>query len=143
MHISRHFLLFHSVANEYLKAYNKTSAISNAQDLATEHINKALEIARDCVRESLDKQAELLSDIQKTYEDIFGKQKNDATVLTTLILAAEAYEQLLQDVGQGITFYADLTGILVKFQNKVRSSHLFHCFFSWLFNNLICGFLGN
>ncbi|VUZ50688.1 unnamed protein product [Hymenolepis diminuta] len=108
-----------SLTNEYLKVYNKTSAISNAQDLATEHINKALEIARDCVRESLDKQTELLSDIQKTYEDIFGKQKNDATVLTTLILAAEAYEQLLQDVGQGITFYADLTGILVKFQNKV------------------------
>nr|CDS31738.1 programmed cell death 6 interacting protein [Hymenolepis microstoma] len=108
-----------SLTNEYLKVYTKTSAISNAQDLATEHINKALESARDCVKESLNKQTELLADIQKTYEAIFGKQKNDASILTTLIMATEAYEQLLQDVRQGITFYADLTGILVKFQNKV------------------------
>ncbi|VDN96252.1 unnamed protein product [Rodentolepis nana] len=105
--------------NEYLKVYTKTSAISNAQDLATEHINKALETARDCVKESLNKQTELLAEIQKSYEAIFGKQKNDASILTTLIQATEAYEQLLQDVRQGITFYADLTGILVKFQNKV------------------------
>lgn len=99
--------------------YGKKSAINNAQEIAAEHIGKKLEGVRECVNESLSKQETLLADVQKTYESVFGKQKTDASVVTTLIVAAEAYDQLFQDVGQGITFYADLTGILIKFQNRV------------------------
>ncbi len=87
--------------------------------MASEHINASLDSARDCVRESLNRQENLLKDIQATYEAAFGKKKADTTVVTTLTMAAESYDQLMQDLGQGITFYADLTGILVKFQNKV------------------------
>ncbi|KAM7537810.1 hypothetical protein Aperf_G00000075938 [Anoplocephala perfoliata] len=109
-----------SLTEEYRKIYAKGGSINNAQDLATEHMNAALETGRVCVKESINKQTELLEQIQKSYEGVFGKKKNDASVLTTLLMAAESYEQLLQDVGQGITFYADLTNILVKFQNKVN-----------------------
>ncbi|KAH9282692.1 Programmed cell death 6-interacting protein [Echinococcus granulosus] len=108
-----------SLTKEFLKIYQKGGTI-DAQSLATEHVNKALESARDCIRESLDKQTSMLKDIQSLYESIFGKKKEVASALTTLLMAAEAYDQLCQDVGQGITFYADLTGILIKFQNKVN-----------------------
>lgn len=106
------------LATEFLKIYQKGGTI-DAQSLAMEHVNKVLESARDCIRESLDKQKSLLKEIESTHESVFGKTKEVASALTTLLMAAEAYDQLCQDVGQGITFYADLTGILVKFQNKV------------------------
>ncbi|VDK38966.1 unnamed protein product [Taenia asiatica] len=108
-----------SLTKEFLKIYQKGGTI-DAQSLATEHVNKALESVRDCVRESLDKQKSLLKGIESLHESVFGKKKEVASALTTLLMAAEAYDQLCQDVGQGITFYADLTGILVKFQNKVN-----------------------
>ncbi|VDD82790.1 unnamed protein product [Mesocestoides corti] len=107
-----------SLTNEFLKIYQNGGQIE-AQSLASEHINAEMDATRDCVRESLNKQELLLKDIQETYESIFGKKKSDASVLTTLLMAAEAFDQLVHDVDQGITFYADLTGILVKFQNKV------------------------
>lgn len=109
---------FRILAKEFLRMYQKGSSI-DAQVLATEHINVALGSARDCIRESLDKQASLLEKIQSMHESVFGKKTDGACLATKLIVAADSYDRLCQDVEQGITFYADLTGILVKFQNKV------------------------
>ncbi|BHF64408.1 Rhophilin, Rho GTPase binding protein [Sparganum proliferum] len=105
--------------DEFLKLHNKGAEI-NATVLATDHLNGTMEPVRDCVRESLNRQESLLKKIQSTYESTFGKTKAKATIGTTLLMSAEAYNQLTQDFTQGVNFYADLTNILVKFQNKVN-----------------------
>ncbi|VDN35156.1 unnamed protein product [Dibothriocephalus latus] len=103
--------------DEFLKLHSKGAEL-NATALATDKLNKAMEPVRDCVRESLNKQESLLKEIQTNYESVFGKTKAKTTIGTTLLMAAEAYSQLTQDFTQGVTFYADLTEILLKFQNK-------------------------
>ncbi|VDL99854.1 unnamed protein product [Schistocephalus solidus] len=104
---------------EFLKLNSKGAEI-NVTALATDQLNVAMEPVRDCVRESLNKQENLLKTIQTTYESVFGRTKTKTTIGTTLLMAAEAYGQLTQDFTQGVNFYADLTNILVKFQNKVN-----------------------
>lgn len=80
-----------------------------------------METIREAVRESINHQEELLQKIRTAHESAFGKSKTpiEMSVVGKLTLAGESYEQLLQDLDQGMTFYADLTGILLKFQNKV------------------------
>lgn len=141
------------LAEEFLRTYQSGGQIE-AQSVAMEHVNASLVSARDCVRESINRQEALLADIQSTHEAVFGKQKKTSSgvaaaagtsLMSTLLMAAESYGNLLSDVGQGITFYADLTRILVKFQNKVSPSriHSFGSFFVFLVHGYLnlCTFL--
>ncbi|KAL3313003.1 Rhophilin, Rho GTPase binding protein [Cichlidogyrus casuarinus] len=112
-----------SLRQTYLEKFKQMGPVMDADDTAREAINPCLEGPRGCVRESLDSQKELLDQLQQASTAYFGKSGaiSDArsTLLTNLVLAAEEYPQLMKDFTEGLKFYADVTNVLLKIQQKV------------------------
>ncbi|GBP47436.1 Programmed cell death 6-interacting protein [Eumeta japonica] len=105
----------------FLEALAKDGAIDEPA-LSSEALGALLGPLSRQVRDSLQRQETLVAEIQRTHER-FAAERGAASgrdaVLGRLAAAHDAYQELHNNLGEGVKFYNDLTQLLVAFQNKV------------------------
>ncbi|CAM4785376.1 unnamed protein product [Rotaria magnacalcarata] len=79
---------------------------------------------RQQVNESVSKQEQLVENIRRANQQFQNEKQGNASsemreeILKNLARAYDAFQELLNNLKEGTTFYSDLTPLLLKFQNK-------------------------
>lgn len=114
------------LVDQFLRTFQESNKVPEQEML--DAINAQLEGIRQCVRASLTKQEELLSDLQTKFEAYFGRKKSaeSSSLISQLTAAVDSFLALDRDVKEGMKFYAELTDRCLKVQDKVCQSIFFH-----------------
>ncbi|KAA0189206.1 Programmed cell death 6-interacting protein [Fasciolopsis buskii] len=114
-----HFQLPGEVLDQFLRTFQESNKVPEQEML--DAINAQLEGIRQCVRASLTKQEELLSDLQTKFEAYFGRKKSaeSSSLISQLTAAVDSFLALDRDVKEGMKFYAELTDRCLKVQDKI------------------------
>lgn len=115
------------LVDQFLRTFQESNKVPEQEML--DAINAQLEGIRQCVRASLTKQEELLSDLQTKFEAYFGRKKSaeSSSLISQLTAAVDSFLALDRDVKEGMKFYAELTDRCLKVQDKVCQSIFFSC----------------
>ncbi|CAL4062254.1 unnamed protein product [Meganyctiphanes norvegica] len=111
----------------FLSALASDAAI-NEPVMSIESLGRAFGPLQKQVKESIERQESLVSDIQ-TAHAAFSQASSGAggereTMLKKLAAANDGYHELLKNLTEGTKFYNDLTQLLVTFQTKIND----YCF---------------
>lgn len=112
-----------------LKIYQEQGQITDYQ-MTLDVLNDRLQVVRECIRENLTKQDDLLAQLQSKAEAYFGTNNvsgKSEGLLTSLTAASEEYFLLLKDVQDGMKFYADVTERCLKTQAKIKDFCFARC----------------
>ncbi|XP_051162440.1 programmed cell death 6-interacting protein isoform X2 [Leptopilina boulardi] len=106
----------------FLSALVKDGVIDEP-NLSVECIGKVYGPLQKQVRESANRQEELISQIQMEHEKFVSEQSGSGTAreetLCKLAAAFDSFKELRNNLKEGAKFYNDLTQLLVVFQNKI------------------------
>ncbi|VDQ12845.1 unnamed protein product [Trichobilharzia regenti] len=92
-------------------------------DMPSDVLNEKMASVRESVRENLNKQDNLLSQLQVKADMFYGGSDSSTSknkgLLTMLNLAADEYSALQEAVRDAMKFYAELTEICLNTQSKI------------------------
>lgn len=107
---------------EFLEALRKDGAIDEPA-LSLKRIGETLQPLQQQIKESVERQQALVSDIQIAHSEFVsetGASGNSRdTLCQELATAYDSFIELLGNLKEGTKFYNDLTELLVVFQNKI------------------------
>lgn len=107
---------------EFLEALRKDGAIDEPA-LSLKRIGETLQPLQQQIKESVERQQTLVSDIQIAHSEFVsetGASGNSRdTLCQELATAYDSFIELLGNLKEGTKFYNDLTELLVVFQNKI------------------------
>ncbi|KAL1132118.1 hypothetical protein AAG570_010076 [Ranatra chinensis] len=113
------------IKETFLNSLSNEGSINEAL-ISTESLGRSYGSLQQQVKESINKQQELLSKIQETNSEFTmertgsgGLEAKREAVLKELATAHDAYKELQTNLNDGTKFYNDLTQMLVVFQNKI------------------------
>uniref|UniRef100_A0A8C3YAY6 Programmed cell death 6-interacting protein n=1 Tax=Catharus ustulatus TaxID=91951 RepID=A0A8C3YAY6_CATUS len=111
------------MTSKFLTALAQDGAI-NEEAISVAELDRIYGSYTQKVQESIEKQEELLKNIQNAHQDFSKmKQSNNESnireeVLKNLAVANDNFVELVANLKEGTKFYNELTEILLKFQNK-------------------------
>ncbi|XP_075147952.1 programmed cell death 6-interacting protein-like protein AliX [Haematobia irritans] len=108
--------------NEFLEALRKDGAIDEPA-LSLKRIGETLQPLQQQIKDSVERQKALVSDIQIAHSEFVSETGSSSTSRDTLCqelaTAYDSFIELLGNLKEGTKFYNDLTELLVVFQNKI------------------------
>ncbi|XP_013102733.1 programmed cell death 6-interacting protein [Stomoxys calcitrans] len=108
--------------NDFLEALRKDGAIDEPA-LSLKRIGETLQPLQQQIKESVERQQSLVSDIQIAHSEFVSETGTSSTSRDTLCqelaTAYDSFIELLGNLKEGTKFYNDLTELLVVFQNKI------------------------
>ncbi|XP_067617423.1 programmed cell death 6-interacting protein isoform X2 [Eurosta solidaginis] len=111
-----------NMKDEFLSALQKDGAIDEPA-ISLSHIGQVLNPLQSQVRDSVKRQATLISDIQQAHEQFVNETGTSGSsrdkLYQELATAYDSFIELLGNLKEGTKFYNDLTELLVVFQNKI------------------------
>lgn len=111
-----------NMKDEFLSALQKDGAIDEPA-ISLAQIGRVLNPLQSQVKESLERQATLVSDIQQSHEQFVAETGSCGSsrdkLYQELATAYDSFIELLGNLKEGTKFYNDLTELLVVFQNKI------------------------
>ncbi|TMW48771.1 hypothetical protein DOY81_006149 [Sarcophaga bullata] len=111
-----------NMKDEFLDALRKDGAIDEPA-LSLKRIGETLNPLQSQVKESIERQQTLVTDIQVAHSEFVGETGSSGnsrdTLCQELATAYDSFIELLGNLKEGTKFYNDLTELLVVFQNKI------------------------
>ncbi|XP_061390157.1 programmed cell death 6-interacting protein [Musca vetustissima] len=108
--------------NEFLEALRKDGAIDEPA-LSLKRIGETLQPLQQQIKDSIERQQALVSDIQIAHSEFVSETGTSSTsrdaLCQELATAYDSFIILLGNLKEGTKFYNDLTELLVVFQNKI------------------------
>ncbi|XP_011205291.2 programmed cell death 6-interacting protein [Bactrocera dorsalis] len=111
-----------NMKDEFLSALQKDGAIDEPA-ISLSRIGQVLNPLQSQVKESVERQTTLISDIQQAHEQFASETGSCGSsrdkLYQELATAYDSFIELLGNLKEGTKFYNDLTELLVVFQNKI------------------------
>ncbi|XP_017494153.1 PREDICTED: programmed cell death 6-interacting protein [Rhagoletis zephyria] len=111
-----------NMKDEFLTALQKDGAIDEPA-ISLSQIGRVLSPLQSQVKESVERQVTLVSDIQQSHEQFVTETGSCGSsrdkLYQELATAYDSFIELLGNLKEGTKFYNDLTELLVVFQNKI------------------------
>lgn len=114
--------------NDFMRLLKQNPLAPNLDAVSLESTGQRLQPLQRQVRESVQKQEQLMSQVQRAFQQFqqerqtssVGGSRSRDDVLKELATGHDAFFELKSHLEEGNKFYADLTELLLKFQNKIR-----------------------